>query len=220
MKKYLFFLTFLMLSSITYAYDAEIDGIYYDLNSSTKTATVTYRNTNYNSYSGVITIPESVNYNGEPYSVTSIGNSAFYKCSGLTSVTIPNSVTSIGYRAFSGCSGLTSANIPNSVKTIGQEAFAGCSGLTSVTIPNSVTSIGNNAFYKTPWYNNQSDGVVYAGLVAYKYKGTMPANCEIILKEGTKSIADSAFEGCTKLTSVNIPNSVTSIGDGAFYNCL
>ena len=77
-----------------------------------------------------------------PKDVISIGNNAFYGCSGLTSVTIPNSVTSIGSGAFSGCSGLTSVTIPNSVTSIGNSAFSGCSGLTSVTIPNSVTSIG------------------------------------------------------------------------------
>lgn len=78
--------------------------------------------------------------------VTSIGNYAFYECSGLTSVTIPNSVTSIGIYAFYGCSGLISVTIPNSVTSIGAYTFHGCSGLTSVTIPNSVTSIGDNAF--------------------------------------------------------------------------
>jgi hypothetical protein len=81
-----------------------------------------------------------------PNSVTSIGNSAFLLCTGLTSVTIPNSVTSIGDSAFNSCTGLTSVTIPNSVTSIGKSAFNGCTGLTSVTIPNSVTSIGNYAF--------------------------------------------------------------------------
>ena len=82
-----------------------------------------------------------------PYSVTSIGDLAFYGCSGMTSVTIPNSVTFICLGSFSGCSGLTSVTIPNSVTYIGEYAFSDCSGLTSVTIPNSVTSIGSGAFY-------------------------------------------------------------------------
>ena len=81
-----------------------------------------------------------------PNSVTSIGNSAFSGCSGLTSVTIPDSVTSIETGAFQGCSGLTSITIPNSVTTIGNYAFGGCSSLTSVTIGNSVTSIGGYSF--------------------------------------------------------------------------
>ena len=154
-----------------------------------------------------------------PNSVTNISEHAFYGCSRLTAVTIPNSVTSIGMYAFKDCSGLTSVTIPNSVTSIGYKAFYDCIGLTSVTIPNSVTSIGENAFYGTAWYDNQPDGLVYAGKVAYQYKGTMPANTSITLDEGTLGIADYAFYGCTGLTSVTIPNSVTSIGSNAFYGC-
>ena len=154
-----------------------------------------------------------------PSSVTSIGGGAFRGCSGLTSIEIPNSVTSIGGGAFRGCTGLTSVTIPNSVTTIGQDAFSGCSRLTSIDIPSSVTSIGGGAFDGTAWYNNQPNGLVYAGKVAYKYKGTMSSNTKITLIEGTKSITGGAFRGCTGLTSVTIPNSVTYIGDYAFYEC-
>ena len=94
---------------------------------------------------------------------------------------------------FSNCTGLTSVTIPNSVTSIGSNAFYGCTSLTSVTIPNSVTSIGESAFYNTAWYNNQPDGVVYAGKVLYAYKGTMPANTSITIEEGTLEIAVSAF---------------------------
>ena len=137
----------------------------------------------------------------------------------ITKAIIEDSVTSIGDMAFYVCSGLTSVSIGNSVTSIGSIAFSGCSGLISVTIPNSVTNIGRNAFENTGWYNNQPDGVVYAGKIAYKYKGVMPANMNIILNEGTIGIAKFAFWGCSGLTSITIPNSVTSIGIEAFRNC-
>ena len=125
-------------------YNTCIDGIYYIIDTSAKTATVT---SGYSGYTGCVNIPATVTDNDIIYSVTEIGDDAFLQCSGMTSVTIPNSVTVIGNSAFDFCSGLTSIEIPNSVTTIGDGAFASCSGLTSVTIPNGVTSIGTVAFY-------------------------------------------------------------------------
>ena len=110
--------------------------------------------------------------------------------------------------------------IPNSVTSIGDDAFIGCRGLTSITIPESVTSIGNGAFGETTWYNSQPDGLVYVGNVLYKYKGTMPANTEIVIKDGITGIADNAFSDCYGLTSITIPNSVMSIGGSAFSGCI
>ena len=133
------------MTASTFAVEAEINGLWYEVVSKTKEAKVIQYKNNIK-YSGDIEIPESVEYDRVNYSVTSIGGYAFYQCSSLTSVTIPNSVTSIGQEAFRDCGSLTSVTIGNSVTSIGDYAFSGCSGLTSVTIPNSVTSIGGAAF--------------------------------------------------------------------------
>ena len=144
-------LALVLCNTPLFAHDFAVDGIYYDITSSTdKTVAVTYRgpssNSYSNEYSGAVTIPESVTYSGSTYSVTSIGNDAFWGCSNLTSVEIPNSVTCIGDHAFSYCSRLNSVEIHNSVTSIGAYVFYSCSNLTSVVIPNSVTSIGGGAF--------------------------------------------------------------------------
>ena len=94
--------------------------------------------------------------------------------------------------------------------------FSDIATLESIVIANNVTSIGGGAFHGTAWYNNQPDGVVYAGKLLYNYKGTMPANTSIAIEEGTKAICSGAFSGCSGLTNVVIPNSVTSIGNNAF----
>ena len=126
---------------------------------------------------------------------TSIGSYAFYDCSSLTSIEIPNSATSIGGCAFGLCFRLTSVTIPNSVTSIGGYAFLGCYGLTSVTIPNSVTSIGERAF-------------------AYCYDLT-----SVTIGNSVASIGCGGFSGCRSLTSITIPSSVTSIGNGTFDGC-
>ena len=226
MKRLISLVSLLLMAVTSFAHDFEVGGIYYKVTSSSSTpptVSVTYRGSSYSSYSneytGNVVIPELVSYNGKTYNVTSIGEFAFAGCSGLTSITIPNSVTSIGRYAFEYCSGLTSITIPNSVTSIDYEAFYNCKGLTNITIPESVTTIGGSAFSGTAWYENQPDGVVYAGKFMYKYKGTMPVNSSIEIKEGTVSIGNGAFSGCSGLTNITIPNSVTSIGDDAFLSC-
>ena len=148
-----------------------------------------------------------------------IAGSAFLDCIGLSNITMPNSVTHIEGSAFEGCSALTNITIPNSVIKIGLSAFSGCSELASISIPNSVTFIGTDAFLGTAWYNNQPDGLVYAGFVAYKYKGSIPEYTNIIIREGTVGIAPAAFRDCSNLISVTVPSSVTFIGNLAFQGC-
>ena len=135
--------SFLFAISLS-AVEVEIDGINYLIITSAKQATVIDKSSG--KYTGKVVIPESVEYEGVSYAVTSIGERAFSGCSGLTSVTIPNSVTEIGLAAFSSCTSLTSIAIPNSVTSIAGWAFEDCSSLTSVTIPNSVIVIREGAF--------------------------------------------------------------------------
>ncbi len=210
----------LLLPALATAHDFEVDSIFYNrINSNEVEVTYGLGNHFRYYYSGTVTIPATVTYDGTTYLVTAIGDGAFLRCSRLTSVEIPNSVTSIGASAFCDCTGLTSINIPNSVTEIGYEAFMDCTGLTSIDIPNSVTAISSYAFYNTAWYNNQPDGLVYAGKVAYKYKGTMPSGTNMTIREGTLGIAVCAFMDCTGLASIVIPNSVAEIGVLAFMNC-
>jgi hypothetical protein len=151
--------------------------------------------------------------------VTSIVDRAFYNCSSLTSVTIPNSVISIGTYAFNSCSSLTSVTIPNSVTSIGTYTFYNCRSLTSVTIGNSVTSIGDSAFRSCSSLTSVTiPNSVTSSIGTYTFFGCTSLT-GVTIGNSVTSIGDSAFYGCTSLTGVTIPNSVTSIGTSAFYGC-
>ena len=235
-----------MMSTTAFAYDAEIDDIYY--NFSGTEAAVTYGD---KQYTGSVVIPSSVTYEEQTYNVTSIGDEAFWACRDLTSITIPNSVTSIGWHAFENCSGLTSIITPNSVTSIGGYAFQGCSSLTSViignsvesigegafshcsvlasiTIPTSVTSIGKSVFgycssltsIKVESGNRKYDSRDDCNAIIKKEKNILIAGCKnTTIPNNVASIGEGAFSGCSDLTSVTIPNSVTSIGYYAFSGC-
>ena len=183
-----------------------------------------------------------------PNSVTNIGDEAFSLCKSLTDINIPNSVTNIGDEAFSWCESLTSINIPNGVTNIGNGTFEGCWSLTSINIPNSVTNIGNNAFsccykltsIKIPssvvningnpfcrWNGdlyNESKAFIYEHQVLFnKDKTTLIAYISkeknYIIPNSVTNIGDGAFWDCESLTSINIPDGVTNIGNGAFLGC-
>ena len=157
----------------------------------------------------------------------SIGDWAFSGCSGLKSITIPDSVTSIGRGAFDGCSGLTSIAIPDSVVSIGKDAFSECSGLTNITIPDSVTSIGYCAFYgcsgltsiTIPFVGEKMDGTGNTCFDHIFDVRDVPDSLKEVVITGGKDIGEGAFFGCSGLTNITIPDSVTSIGDWAFLEC-
>ena len=246
MKKLLSFFLALLATTTLWAYDFQSGDLYYDIISNNEPYTVEVAS-NDGQYSGDITIPETVDYNGITYSVTGIGNGAFEDCKSLTSITIPNSVTSIGERAFSSCSALPSITIPNSVTSIGENAFFLCELLTSIVIPNNVIWIGEDAFLgcifaKDNFINHSSldaeENEYWGATVGdVEIEGLLIRNdtviaCKsyvtnVIIPDGVTSIGERAFSYrdtyascCDSLKSVTIPNSVTSIGERAFYNCV
>ena len=254
-----------VLASETSVKNADGVDIWYDFNSSTKTASVTYKGDSgksyySNEYTGEVVIPSTVTYEGVEYSVTSIGDYAFYYCSYLTSITLPEGLTSIGDYAFDYCSALTSITLPESLTSIGNKAFMYCYSLTSITLPEGLTSIVGKAFsncYRLYEVYNKSDLTITAGstdngYVAYYAKNVYSEgesklktegdyifyvdgdDIELIAYTGGETsitlpsdyegknynIGRYAFRDCSDLTSVTIPESVTSIGWYAFDNCI
>lgn len=221
-------------------YDFKVDGICYLDHGST--AEVSFTSMSYtagdygerlgigssSNYSGNVTIPETVTYNGKTYSVTSISEYAFAGCRNLTSVIIPNSVTSIGERAFNDCSGLTSVNIPITVSSIGNNAFSGCSGINQIIVEsgnpiydsrencNSIIKTQTNTLITGCKNTVIPTTVTSIGSEAFSGRSGLT---NVNIPNSVITIGNSAFSGCTGLTSVTIPNSVTSIGSQVFSGC-
>ena len=180
----------LLCSISASAYDFNVDDICYKL-LSLEDLTVEVSSP---SWGSSITIPESVTDGVHNYSVTSIGDYAFEGCTSLEDITIPNSVTSIGNRAFYGCTSLTSVSIPNSVTSVGYDVFEGCTSL----------PVENNVRYADTWAVEVLD----------------KEQTSYTLRSNTTRLEHNLFQGCSNLTNITIPNSVTSIGNGAFNGCI
>ena len=282
----------LLATTCLWAYDFQSGDLYYNITSSAEPYTVEVTKNGTDTLTSVV-IPASVEYNGITYAVASIGESAFYACTSLTSISIPNSVTTIGYLAFTGCSSLTSITIPNSVTDmgnpliggtyrgpvftycpaltsivveegnpiydsrdncnaivetatntiicgcknttfpqsvtgIGYYAFYGCSSLTSITIPNHITDIQSNPFLSCSSLATivvESNNSIYdsrdnCNAIIQTATNTLIAGCQnTIIPNSVTGIGDRAFYGCSSITSINIPENVTSIGVGAFSGC-
>lgn len=182
------------VSFCLYAHDFEVDGIYYSLTSSS-TVSVTYRGSKFNSYSGHIEIPSTVEYENRKFEVTEIGTMAFDECENLYSVTIPNSISKIGNSAFSYCYNLRSIDIPLSVTDIGKKAFYECRSLQEILIPEAITGWQDYLFY---------------GCTSLK---------SIRIPEGVTSIGDCCFFNCQSLKEIDLPNTIISMGQCTFYGC-
>ena len=216
-KEILLSMLMVMMSLTTNAYDAEIDGIYY--NFSGDEAEVTYKVENaYDNYSGDVIIPELVTYRGKEYHVTSIGYKAFSRCTDKVSITIPKSVNVIKFLAFSGCKGLTSIIIPDGVETIEMHAFDGSVNLVSIVMPENMTSIGSGAFYSCKSLTAISIPQGVEKLLSETFYGCSSLS-SVTIPESVKFIETSAFMSCTSLTNIKFPDSVEGIYERVFENC-
>ena len=214
-------------------FDFESGGIYY-LITGPNTVEVTYKDNNYNSYSGVVNIPATVAHDGVTYNVTAVGNLAFSNCTSLTSVNMPSSVTSIGWKGFYGCTGLSAIEIPESVTIIGDAAFSNCRGLTALTIPVNVVAIGANVFdgitlrsltwnARECWTNGNMNTYYLTDVTIGNEVMVLPDNfarsskiTSVDLPTSLKYVGVNAFSFCSNLHELTVPVNVIDVGDSAF----
>ena len=190
-QSFLLTLFALFVSTYVYAFDCEVDGIYYN-RLAVDEFQVTYGD---KAYSGDVVIPETVTYRDKMFKVTQIGTGTFIECKSLISVSIPQTVTSIPAKLFSGCSNLTTVYLPQNITSIPENFFYECISLSSVNIPESVDNIGASAFYNCKSLQS------------------------VVIPEGVTTIGNNTFQNCINLTSIILSQGITSIGSSAFENC-
>ncbi len=199
------------------AYDFKTGNICYNiLSRSENSVEVTHGGLN-DTYSGEITIPSSIEYEGTTYTVTEIRPETFWGCTGLTSITIPATVSSIEDYTFYGCSGLKEIKLPETLTGIGNYTFYGCCSLNSIRIPDSVTVLGKSAFEKS----GLQQAIIGKGITAisectFRLCSSLT---EITIPDNVTSIDHAAFEFCTKLTGIELGKNLYSIGECAFMGC-
>ena len=236
MKKITLLLTLLCAFATANAYDFQVGDLCYRINTSNHINVYVAQGENYaTTLNGALVIPSQVTYNGTTYTVNAIDSRAFLSCTGLTSVTLPETIESIYWNAFSHCENLASINLPSGLKVIDAGAFQYCKSLTSITIPASVVSINGkgqtNASNRGPFYgcDNLETIVVEAGNQYYDSRD----NCNAIIETATNTlifgckgstfpasviIGKGSFKECT-MTSLEIPDGVTTIEENAFNSC-
>ncbi len=225
MKKKLLIILAFMSSVVAWAHDVEIDGIYYNLDTTNKVATVTYRGDYASSYKGEylgeITIPSELNYNSEKYKVELISKSAFEGCEGITTINLPNSIISIGQFAFSGCAELTSIIIPDKVSIIESFTFYNCKNLHTITIGAGIKEINNTAFQlcgnltNILWKVATMEDFLYAHNTPFY--GIKSQITSFVFGENVEHIPAYLCKGMVNLQELTIPRNVKSIGEDAFY---
>ena len=220
MKK-LFTLFFALVASITFASatifeKVLIDGLYYDLDDATLTAMVVRKSDMYQSFTSVI-IPDTVVYNEQTFDVKAIGDDAFFDCSSLQTVQLPEGLTHLGVWAFKSCSALTSINLHEGLTSIDREALSGC-GFTHIEVPSSVTYLGESVFE----YDLNLTSITLHCTMDTLPHGLFSACTSldsVVVPQGVKCINRFAFWQCSALTHVELPEGLKSIEQDAFSEC-
>ncbi len=198
-----------------------IDGLYYDLDTSNRTATVTYETTGSNNYASLpadVVIPENVTYWGITYSVTKIGAQAFQNCSSITEVTVGKELKNIGARAFLNCKSFTAMLLPDEFTTMGESAFEGCIKLTVVKLGKSLTAVPAHAFKNCVALSEMDipASVKSIGDQAFYNDSTIAV---VTMREGLETIGNEVFWNNSGVRSFVIPGTVQTIGTNSFYGC-